>query len=286
MKNTFDHGRLTLNGSAFFYDYKGYQISKIVDRTALNENFNAQTWGAELEATWRPVRNLQFNANVGYLGTRLGKGSSSIDVMNRTQGNPDWTLVRPWVQLTSSCIAPTSIVKNIVQDPSAPPLVLALLCGGVAGLNFGSFKPGDTLAAKYGAYDLKTAPNNGQGIAADVSGHELPNAPHWTLNLGVQYTFESEDWALTPRADFYRQDASWARIYNTAIDRLRAWNNTNISLTLDQRKWDMTLQVYVKNLFNSTPITDAFVNSDDSGLTTNVFTLDPRIIGVSITKRF
>ena len=48
----------------------------------------------------------------------------------------------------------------------------------------------------------------------------------------------------------------------------------------------MTLQVYVKNLFNSTPITDAFVNSDDSGLTTNVFTLDPRIIGVSITKRF
>ncbi|WP_339501727.1 hypothetical protein, partial [Pseudomonas canadensis] len=87
-------------------------------------------------------------------------------------------------------------------------------------------------------------------------------------------------------ADFYRQDASWARIYNTAIDRLRAWNNTNISLTLDQRKWDMTLQVYVKNLFNSTPITDAFVNSDDSGLTTNVFTLDPRIIGVSITKRF
>lgn len=286
LKNTFDHGRLTLNGSAFFYDYKGYQISKIVDRTALNENFNAQTWGAELEATWRPVRNLQFNANVGYLGTRLGKGSSSIDVMNRTQGNPDWTLVRPWVQLTSSCIAPTSIVKNIVQDPSAPPLVLALLCGGVAGLNFGSFKPGDTLAAKYGAYDLKTAPNNGQGIAADVSGHELPNAPHWTLNLGVQYTFESGDWALTPRADFYRQDASWARIYNTAIDRLRAWNNTNISLTLDQRKWDMTLQVYVKNLFNSTPITDAFVNSDDSGLTTNVFTLDPRIIGVSITKRF
>ncbi|MBN9990835.1 TonB-dependent receptor, partial [Listeria monocytogenes] len=84
-------------------------------------------------------------------------------------------------------------------------------------------------------------------------------APHWTINLGAQYTFERGDWALTPRVDFYRQDASWARIYNTALDRLRAWNNTNISLTLDQRKWDMTLQFYVKNLFNATPITDAFV---------------------------
>ena len=49
---------------------------------------------------------------------------------------------------------------------------------------------------------------------------------------------------------------------------------------------DLTVQLYVKNLFNSTPITDAFINSDDSGLTTNVFTLDPRIIGFSIAKRF
>ena len=90
----------------------------------------------------------------------------------------------------------------------------------------------------------------------------------------------------SPRADFYRQSASWARIYNTSIDRLRAWNNVNVSLTLEQRQWGATFQFYVKNLFNSTPITDAFINSDDSGLTTNVFTLDPRIIGFSAAKRF
>jgi iron complex outermembrane receptor protein len=286
LKNTFDQGRLTLNGAAFFYDYKGYQISKIVDRTALNENFNARTWGAELESSWRPLRNLLINANVGYLGTRLGRGSSSIDVMNRTQGDSAWTLVRPWVQLTSSCIAPTSIVQNILRDPGAAPIALTLLCGGVTGLNFGTFKPGGTLAARYGAYDLATAPNHGQGIAADVSGNELPNAPHWTLNFGVQYAMEAGDWTLTPRADFYRQSASWARIYNTAIDRLHAWNNTNLSLTLDQRKWNVTFQLYVKNVFDAAPITDAFINSDDSGLTTNVFTLDPRIIGFSIAKRF
>jgi len=284
MKNSLDGGRLTLNASAFFYDYKGYQISKIVDRTALNENFNATTWGAELEATWRPVRHLLINANVGYLGTRLANGSQSIDVMDRTQGDPNWTLVRPWVQLTSNCIAPTKIVQNILNDPSALPFYLVALCGGNA--LTGGFGPGSFLGSMYGVYDLDTAPNHGQGIAANVSGNELPNAPHWTVNLGAQYTIEMGDWALTPRADFYRQSASWARIYNTPIDRLKAWDNTNVSLTLDQRKWNMTFQLYVKNLFNATPITDAFINSDDSGLTTNVFTLDPRIIGFSIAKRF
>jgi outer membrane receptor protein involved in Fe transport len=284
MKNSLDGGRLTLNASAFFYDYKGYQISKIVDRTALNENFNATTWGAELEATWRPVRHLLINANVGYLGTRLANGSQSIDVMDRTQGDPNWTLVRPWVQLTSNCIAPTSIVQNVIADPNTPAFYLVALCGGNA--LTGGFGPGSFLGSMYGVYDLNTAPNHGQGIAANVSGNELPNAPHWTVNLGAQYTIEMGDWALTPRADFYRQSASWARIYNTPIDRLKAWDNTNLSLTLDQRKWNMTFQLYVKNLFNSTPITDAFINSDDSGLTTNVFTLDPRIIGFSIAKRF
>ena len=42
----------------------------------------------------------------------------------------------------------------------------------------------------------------------------------------------------------------------------------------------------MKNIFNKSPITDAFLNSDDTGLTTNVFTLDPRIIGFSIAKKF
>ena len=44
--------------------------------------------------------------------------------------------------------------------------------------------------------------------------------------------------------------------------------------------------MYVKNVFDETPITDAFLNSDDAALTTNVFTLDPRLIGVSLRKRF
>ena len=40
-KNTLLDGALTFNGNAFYYDYKNYQISRIVDRTAINDNFDA-----------------------------------------------------------------------------------------------------------------------------------------------------------------------------------------------------------------------------------------------------
>jgi iron complex outermembrane receptor protein len=43
---------------------------------------------------------------------------------------------------------------------------------------------------------------------------------------------------------------------------------------------------YVKNVFNTTAITGDFLNSDDSGLTTNIFLTDPRLFGVRVTKDF
>ncbi len=50
-KNTLLDGALTLNGDVFYYDYKDYQISEIVDRTSINLNFSAKVKGAELEST-------------------------------------------------------------------------------------------------------------------------------------------------------------------------------------------------------------------------------------------
>src|SRR6185437_11384052 len=54
-KNTLLDGALTLNASAFYYDYKGYQISEIVDRTSINLNVDAKVKGAEVETVWEPV---------------------------------------------------------------------------------------------------------------------------------------------------------------------------------------------------------------------------------------
>ena len=308
-KNSFDGGRFTLNATAFYYDYKDYQISQIVDRIAFNENFDATSWGLEFEAAWRPSRAFRIDTNLGYLKTRLKDGEESIDVMNRTQGNPDWIMLRPWLQAPSNCVAPRVLVEKILAGNAAfHELALPALCpgsnrlggynpavpGGIAynnifGFTYDPFAPynPDTIGLNINQGG-SGAPNGGRGFAADLSGNELPNSPRLTFNVGAQYTLflGSGDWELTLRGDYYRQSKSYARIYNTTYDRLKGWGNANMALTLARPADDLTFQVYVKNLFDDAPITDVFTNADDTGLSANVFTLDPRIIGFSASKRF
>ena len=121
---------------------------------------------------------------------------------------------------------------------------------------------------------------------ADLGGNELPNSPNWTVNFGAQYTFLVGGWDLTVRGDYYWQDRSYARIFNTEYDQLKAWDNANISVSLENETQDLVFSAYVKNVFDKTPITDMFTNSDDTGLTANVFTLDPRLFAFSVTKKF
>ncbi|MBB5705936.1 TonB-dependent receptor domain-containing protein [Sphingopyxis panaciterrulae] len=288
-KNSLLNGALTLNLTGFYYDYKDYQVSQIRDRTAVNENFDAKVWGLEFETVFAPTRNLRLNANIGYLRTKIGKGETSIDIMNRTQGNPDYTLVKPWMQLPSNCVVPTHVAAEWARTNNGVAQYYGL-CGGVRGL-IGGFIGSTIRDPAFGGalYDVNNYPelNGGAGLKADLGGNELPNSPRWTANFGAQYTVDFDpDWSATIRGDAYWQAKSWARVYNLApYDRLRDWTNFNISLRVDGPD-DLTFEAYVKNVFNSTPLTDAFLNSDDTGLTTNVFTLDPRIIGFSIAKKF
>ena len=316
-KNVFGNGKGGVNLTGFYYDYTNYQVSQIVDRISLNENFDASSMGLELETWWQPSRSFRLNANLGYLRTRIAKGEQSIDVMNRTQGNADWVVVRPWVQVPSNCIAPRAAVEQILTSPfSQGPdgglgtFALAALCSAsgrigdydptppegqvpyyaLLGFTYDPLLPYDPalspLAPLGSTAPRSGAPNGGQGFYADLGGNELPNSPHLTLNVGAQYSLFFDDWKLTLRGDYYRQGPSYARVYNTAYDRLRGWGNGNIALTLENAPWGLTAQFYVKNLFDDTPITDAFTNSDDTGLTTNVFTLEPRIVGLRLSKRF
>ena len=309
-KNALLGGGLIVNGSAFYYDYRDYQISKIVDRSAVNENFDAEVWGVELEWIFSPTRNLRFNGTMGHLQTKIGKGERSLDLMDRTQGGhhtswidrngvehqleyTDWVLVKPWVTNASNCVAPLVLVEAIQNEwvstgePNTAGAYINLCPGGgVVGTDYRG--PNTQIPGIGGFYDPDTeAPNGGAGFFQEVGGNELPNAPHWTLSFGAQYRFQlPAGWDATVRVDHYWQDQSFARVYNTEYDRLRSSQNSNFSVWVENRDWGVKAEAYVKNAFDEEPITDAFLNSDDTGLTTNVFTLDPRLVGVSVTKTF
>jgi outer membrane receptor protein involved in Fe transport len=323
-KNTLFGGALVLNGTAFYYDYTDYQVSRIVDRRAVNDNFDAEVWGLEFESIFAPTLNWQFNAAIGYLNTEVAEGEQSIDLMDRTDGGnrhfaadpndtgitanrttdfpegfDEWIVVQPWITSASNCIVPKQLMEANFAHQSRNFINAYCPTGNVANsstvqLGNSYFDENGNFFAQSSSTDrrfydpAKDAPNGGSGFFKDLGGNELPNAPKFTVALGGQYSFDlTRDWRATARMDYYWQDQSYARIYNMPdYDRLRSWSNTNLSFWVNNPVNGITVEAYVKNLFDETPITGAFLNSDDSGLTTNVFTLDPRLIGVSVRKEF
>jgi len=307
-KNSLLDGALTLNGDVFYYDYKGYQISQIVDRSAINLNFDATVKGVELEATWEPVPGLKFTFAGGYEATRIDDGQQAIDLIDRTAGTPGWVVMKPFVGQSSNCVFPEYVAAALVVqyagggegNPGPQSCGVAYNAGldPVTGLPYSATTYPITITRAgyptivYQGFDptdptIVSQTNNGEGFTKSVGGHELPNAPHYTMSFGGDYTIPvTPDWAATVHADFYYQSDSWARVQNdNPYDRIHGYKNVNLALILtDASGWQA--MAYVKNVFDTTAITGDFLNSDDSGLTTNIFLTDPRLFGVRVTKHF
>jgi len=290
-KNTLANGTLQLNGDFFYYNYKNYQISKIVAESSVNENINAKIYGVEFEGLWSPVRNLTLNANVGYLHTEI-TGGQSIDTLNLTQGNPAYVQLK--TGSGANCIVDSAGLGVILASDLGGPL-LSQICSGDAATSQASYSGFlQLLGVPQGSADFLagglfnyTGAATIDGVSVNLKGKELPNSPHWTLNFGAQYVFElGGDWKATLRGDYYWQAQSFARIYNAVNDRLKSWNNLNATLTFSSVEKGVDLQIWVKNLTNNQPLTDTYVTDATSGLFTNVFTLDPRTYGISLTKKF
>jgi iron complex outermembrane receptor protein len=111
-KNTLSDGRLRLNADVFYSDYTNFQarVSEVIDPDAPVPNFSfpvvnagsLNMYGAELEATWIPVEQLNIEAQIGYLHSdyRTFKASTVVNgevvIIDRSKDHPpfspEWTM--------------------------------------------------------------------------------------------------------------------------------------------------------------------------------------------------
>jgi outer membrane receptor protein involved in Fe transport len=278
------------------YDYEGYQITQIVNRSSANFNIDTKITGLEIETIWNPVSTLIVNANLGLLNTEI-QDTWGIDVLDRTNGRTDLVTLKNAATF-ANCVVSAQGYAAVLRGIQAG----ALAAGSTRGLCAGAFRGQEAALAVFnggtpiGSVTVTNSdgtqstiagftPFDGEAKALD--GNSQPGSPESTFNVGVEYTWEPGsfgNWGLTGRLDYYRQAESFSRVYNTERDVLPSWDNLNVNVSLFNDENGIRVDLFGKNISDEEVITGAYLTDDSSGLFTNIFLTEPRTYGVSLTK--
>jgi outer membrane receptor protein involved in Fe transport len=265
-KNVFAGGRVQANLTGFYYKYDSLQVSKIVARTSVNENIDADIWGVEGEFVFSPVDDLVIDANFSYLNTKI-KDAQSINTRDPSNGDPNWTNIKD-ISNGANCVLATSQVATARSVGLLLPAALGGPFGFCGPLQQNGFSVND-------------------GVPVDLSGNHLGGSPEWSFKVGSQYTFRfGGGMRLTPRLDYYWRDDFYARIFNKPIDKIESWGVFNGQVELAGANDSWYLRGYINNIMDDDNLTGMYVTDASSGLFTNVFALDPRTYGVAFGLRF
>ena len=288
-KNTFANNTQSLNLTGFYYDYGGYQITQIVNRTSANFNVDAKITGLELEYLWTPADNWLLTANLGLLKSEL-QGTTSVDVLDRTNSDPNFVAIKNATNYTSCVVSAQgyATVLGAIQGGLLNNGDSRGLCGGAFAGQEAAFGLGNvTYVDGNGVTQTIGALTPFDGISKNVDGNDLPGAPEMTLNLAAEYTFQSlnnSDWDLTIRGDYYLQSDSYSRIFNTERDKLDSWSNVNLALQLNNDVNGWGVEAFAKNLTDEEVITGTYLTDDSSGLYSNIFLTEPALYGITVRK--
>jgi len=321
-KNTFAGGKMTLNLTAFMYDYKGLQLSRIVSRTSVNDNVNAKIYGLEAEMVLRPTPEFTINMNASYLHSKVTSTTNPLaNPRDFGGGRSDAVIIKDISNGANCAVASTS--GNIAGVNAFVGGTNALINAGVVpglkpGANLqtktytfpanggiastGAFSVcGALAAAAAGSFNnvllgpLSLDPNAAAiggikyfsaGIPTSIIGNKLPGAPDYKFSAGMQYAAPIGDLTLTPRVDYIYTGKSQGSVFNSAVNQVPAFSQINAQIQLDgaDKKW--FVRGWIQNLSNNTAITGLYVTDQSSGLYTNVFTLEPRRYGVTAGLKF
>ncbi|VVT13467.1 TonB-dependent receptor [Sphingomonas sp. EC-HK361] len=305
-KNTFGNGTLRLNLTGFYYKYKSLQLSRIVARTSVNDNVDADIYGVEAEAIISPVPAFVVNANFSYLHSKVSNSKLLVNPRDPSGGRSDAVIIKD-ITNGSNCAVVSNAGSSAVANAFVTGANNAINAGALAanGLQAGAGLRGPVaipgMNGTTGAFSVCSAlqglapvlaPNAitvlTDGVAVDVQGNKLPQAPTYKFAVGAQYTIDvgGSGWTLVPRADLNYTGNSYGSIFGTAIDRIPGYEVVNAQIQLNAPDDRFYLRGFVSNLTQNDAITGQYVTDQSSGLFTNIFTIEPRRYGVAAGFKF
>jgi outer membrane receptor protein involved in Fe transport len=125
------------------------------------------------------------------------------------------------------------------------------------------------------------------GIAKNVRGNQLPQAPEFKWSAGVEYTIHAgKDVTITPRFDLNYTGESYGTIFNGTVNRIKGYAVANAQIQVNGKDDRWYLRGFIQNIWNNNATTGLYVTDQSSGLFTNIFTLEPRRYGIAAGFKF
>jgi len=307
-KNSFGNGALQLNLTAFYYKYKDLQLSKIVARTAVNDNVSADIYGFEAEAIVRPDPNVVVNLGFSYLHSKVSDDKFTSNPRDFGGGRADAVIIKDITNAANCAVASRS--GSVAGVNGYVNQVQALINGGLipgvaagAGLQPTTAFPADGGIASTGAFSIcsvmeATAGTVGAafggieyfsaGVPVNIKGNELPQAPNYKFSAGVQYTARlgNGDMSLVPRVDLAYTGESYGSIFNGNVNRIKGYAQVNAQLQLNGADDKWYVKGFIQNVFDANSVTGLYITDQSSGNYTNIFTLEPRRYGIAAGVKF
>ena len=265
-KSTLLDGQLQLNGAAFAYDYEGLQVTRIRNNSSINENIDSDIRGLELGLCGAlALENLGIDGAFSWLDTEFTDGVTSVDVINKSAGDPDWVNLK---NIDPGALTGTNYV---VFAPAITPEVLAAAYATMAhspmSMELQSLAPSPTLEFPLTSQGTSRSSRctSIEGLLSDISGNSLPNSPETTVRLGVQpLATDGLNGELTMRWDYYRQDDSYGKNLILLVTKSIAGINT-IYLSSTRAKTAIGKQDLGQKSPDEDNVTGHYLTSDTSG---------------------
>lgn len=257
-KNRFADNSVQLNLSAFYNRYSSLQEQRQVPvgnttLSIIENSGKARSYGAELEAIWKPVDALTLNASFAYLNAEYTKYDQVAAPFGTSILVADATATTP------------TVVNGVTIAPAGQRRLFAVGydCGLIPGTG-GTGQPG----AAFGC---------------NLKGNKIAHSPEYAGSVSAQYDIDlGSAGKLSPYAQLNFSGAFFGQAINSILDRQKAFTKLDLRLTWEYNE-NFSLQGFVTNVTNKATAT-RFVYGGGGNLQASY--APPRLWGIRASVKY